>query len=247
MAPRARLVLALSALLDLLAACAHSPPLPVHTWAGPEEAMSVLRERAAAIHTLQSSARLVLTRPDGQTVHLDAALVAQFPDHLRLRAWKLGQAVFDLTYTPEGLWLLTGRDTGDKGEGLSVSTAGFARAWSLFTPDFFSAPLAEVLRGDGPVLLVQRRSGQGSGGSILCEVDRPTLTPRRYTVLDDTGAARSTLTLDRYRDFDGLLWPTSIQAASESGTVMVFIDSARFNEGLPEAAFNPPVAAVKQP
>ena len=236
------------AVIGVAAACAHTPSIPEHTWAGTEDAMNVLRTRAGAIRTLQSSAQVVLTRPDGQSVRLDAALVAEFPDRLRLRAWKLGRAIFDLTRTPDGRWLLTGRDAGEPGEGLSITTAGFAKAWSLFAPEFFSAPLAEMRPDDGgPVVIGERRARPGGLPAIVCEVHRATLTPRRYTVLDDTGASRSTRTLTRYRDFDGILWPASVEATSDTGTVTVLIDSARFNEAPPPAAFVPPAGAVKQP
>jgi hypothetical protein len=238
-----------AALLGVVGACTHPPPLPTHAWAGPEDALRVLRARAAEVRTLQSSARLILTRPDGQTVHLDGALVAEPPGRLRLRAWKLGQAVFDLTYTADGVWLKAGRDAGERDESLPMTTAGFARAWSLFAPDFFSPPEAAMRPDDGgPILIVERRANPDAGSAaILCEVDRATLTPRRYTVLDEAGEPRSTLTLSRYRDFDGILWPTSIEAASGSGTVTVRIETARFNEDPPPAAFVPPAGAVKQP
>ncbi len=251
-------VVVLALPLTLLAGCA--APLPTHAWAGPEEAMEVLRQRAASVRTLQSSARVVLTRADGETVHLDAALVARFPDRLRLRAWKLGRAVFDLTYAPEGLWLATGPEMGAGTEGLDASTAGFARAWSLFSADFFSPAMATIPRDDGgptrPTFTVERRpdpgrpgeaTAVGRGGLIVCEVDRATLTPRRYTALDGAGSPRSTLVLDGYRDFDGILWPTRIHADSEGGSVVVWLDSARFNEELPAGAFVPPAGAVKRP
>lgn len=237
-----------TSLLLVLTACAR--PLPQHVWSGPDEALATLRQRASGIRTLQSSARVILVRPGGETVHLDAALVASFPGRVRLRAWKLGHAVLDLTSTPEGLWLLAppekeGRDP----EELSLTAAGFARAWSLFDPGFFSPPLARVRSPDeGPTLTIERHPDSGPpGATIRCEVDRATLTPRRYTAVDESGTPVSTLTLDQYRDFGGILWPTRIEAVARVGRVVVFAESPRFNEDVAAGAFTPPTGAVKQP
>jgi hypothetical protein len=235
-------------LLLALNGCAQR--LPAHAWAGPDDALETLRQRAESVRTLQSAARVVLARPDGETVHLDAALIAGFPDHLRLRAWKLGQTVFDLTWTPGGLWVDARREEGtDEQAGLSPTAAEFAAAWSLFDPGFFSAEFASVRAPDaGPIVMIERRpSLDRAGATVLCEVDRATLTPRRYTVLGPSGVSRATLTLDRYQSFDGIVWPTRIEARGPGGSVVVFIDSARFNETLPERAFVPPAGAVKQP
>jgi hypothetical protein len=182
-------------------------------------------------------------------VHLDAALVASFPDHLRLRAWKLGHAVFDLTWTPDGLWIAAPPDARSDPQTLGVTADGIGKAWLLLSPDFFTDRFASIRTPDvGPTFFVERRSGAaGEGAMVICEVDRATLTPRRYTTLDESGTPRATLTLDHYRDFDGTLWPGRIEARGQSGTVTITIDSARFNEPLPEQAFAPPADAVKQP
>jgi hypothetical protein len=233
--------------LAALAACGRE--LQVHPWAGPHEALATLRARAEAIRTLQSSARVVLTRPDGDSVHLDAALVASFPDHLRLRAWKFGHAVFDLTWTPGGLWIAAASDARSDPATLALTADGFGKAWLLLSPEFFSEPLASVRTPDsGRSFFVERRSdAAGGSATVVCEVDRATLTPRQYTTFDESGTPRATLVLDHYRDFDGTLWPAHIEARGPSGTVAVTIDSAQFNQPLPERAFVPPADAVKQP
>ena len=71
-------------------------------------ALRVLDERARSVGTASAACDLALTRADGQSVRLDGAVAMAPPDRLRLRAWKFGQAVFDLTMTPEGLWVVAG-------------------------------------------------------------------------------------------------------------------------------------------
>ena len=70
-------------------------------------ALRILQDRGAGGEDgSQAASLLTLTRPDGQSVRLDAALVMSLPDHsVRLRAWKFNQAVFDLTLNPQGLWI----------------------------------------------------------------------------------------------------------------------------------------------
>jgi len=242
--PRPLLILPIAA----LAGCA--APAPTYPWHGPDAALRRLHDNAAAIRSVQATARVVLDRPDGQSVRLDAALVARFPDHLRLRAWKLGQAVFDLTWIPGGLWLATGEHAPhEPDQDLSIPASGFARAWSLFSPDFFTTPLASIESDSGgPTFTVLRRPAPNEpGGVIRCTVERATLRPLLYTALDESGAVRSTLRLDRYRAFSGTFWPGRISAASDRGTVAILIDTAHFTEPLPESAFHPPARAVRQP
>jgi outer membrane lipoprotein-sorting protein len=227
-----------------LAACASSPP--VTPWNGPDEALAQLQERAARVHTLRASARVILTRPDGDTVHLDSALAAAFPNRLRLRAWKMGHTVFDMTWNPTGLWIAVPDHEGPAPSDLSVPAAGLAQAWLLFSPEFFQRPQASVLTPDrGPSMFVQRTTP--GGPTVICEVDRATLTPRRYTTLDSSGVPRAALILDRYRDVDGIVWPTRIQAHADQGDIAIAIDSAQFNTDLPDDIFVPPPDAAKQP
>ena len=75
-------------------------------------ALRVLAERAQSVRSVSAQAALTLTRADGQSVQLDGAVAMAPPGRVRLRAWKFNQAVFDLTLTPEGLWVLTPDDPG---------------------------------------------------------------------------------------------------------------------------------------
>ncbi|HWB54091.1 MAG TPA: hypothetical protein VG722_07860, partial [Tepidisphaeraceae bacterium] len=126
----------------LLLGCAHETSLPtydVHTTA---DALQILRARADGIHTISAQGTIILTRPSGDSIHLDAALVARSPKYLHLRAWKFNQTVFDLTLTPHGLWMLNPDkpELRQKMQSGKFGTVQFARAWSLLTHDFFFTP-----------------------------------------------------------------------------------------------------------
>ena len=104
-----------AALLLAAGGCARkAPPSPLPTYAGLDDAaaLKVLAARAEAVKTLSAQCALTLTRPDDQTVQLDGAVVMAPPEKLRLRAWKFGRAVFDLTLTEAGLWVMTPQDAG---------------------------------------------------------------------------------------------------------------------------------------
>ena len=83
---------------------------------------------------MSAECTITLTRPDGETVKLDGAIVTRNPGWVRLRAWKLGRAVFDLTLQPAGLWVMTLDDPKRSEQMLpaKVSAAEFVKQWSYF-------------------------------------------------------------------------------------------------------------------
>ena len=97
-----------------LAGCAARRPvesnLPTYGRLDPAAALRMLAERSASVRSVSAQAGLTLTRADGQSVNLDGAVVMAPPGRVRLRAWKFNQAIFDLTLTPDGLWVLTPDD-----------------------------------------------------------------------------------------------------------------------------------------
>jgi hypothetical protein len=100
------------AMLLACAGCAHFPDkkIPPVKYADTNDALRIVRERSATVRTLAATGTITLSRPNGESVRLDLAMVSRKPDDLRLRAWKLGRAVFDLTLTRDGAWLLTPTD-----------------------------------------------------------------------------------------------------------------------------------------
>ncbi|HWE97283.1 MAG TPA: hypothetical protein VG269_25210 [Tepidisphaeraceae bacterium] len=233
-------------ILFLAIGCAPAERLPTVQWTDARGALHALAERARAVHAASAECALTLTRPDGESVRLDGALAMKPPGFLRLRAWKFNQAIFDLTLTPEGLWVETPSDPQrrDKVLPASIDAGKMARAWALFSGGFFTSDDPVVHDTGGPRFRVERTIDDQR---VVCDVDRATLTPRRYAVLDPGGATRFTLTADRYEDFHGIVWPVKLTAVSESGKIAIALHDVELNGELPPGAFTPPRRAQKVP
>src|SRR5205085_1085222 len=126
----------------LLAGCARhpkEPALPTHPWVDQQTALRTLSERAKAVKTVQSEASVTITRPDdGGTVRLDAVLALQPPEYARLRAWKIGQAIFDLTLNPQGAFVVLPPEHKDDMLPAGKNASQFLRQWSTYLGEFFS-------------------------------------------------------------------------------------------------------------
>jgi outer membrane lipoprotein-sorting protein len=231
--------------------CAPRPQpenLPVYHWADDATALHDLSARAHAVKTVSAAALLTLTRPDGQSVRLDGAVAMSLPTKsVRLRAWKLGQAVFDLTLTPQGLWIEIPRDAGRRQQiaPASISASQLARALAVFGGEVFDGPGVQVVDRGGPQFEVRKPLEEGR--TMTANVDRHTLVVRAYQLTDPSGAVRFTLTLQQYQSVNGVLWPARLIARSETGTIDVELRDIELNAGLPPAAFVPPRGAEKQP
>jgi hypothetical protein len=245
--PRRELWSVTAAVLLAAAGCVHKPrtsTLPTYPDLDDAEALKVLAGRATAVRTLSAQCRLTLTRPDGQSVRLDGALVMQPPARLRLRAWKFNQAVFDLTLTPDGLWVMAPGDADRREKVLpaSISAAQFGREWAMLNGGFFLEPDL-VVAGDRQWLDVRRRLGDGR--TILCRVERRTLTARRYEMRDASGKVWFRLALSGYEMVAGVPWPTALAARSGDGRIDVRMQDVELNQELPPNAFRPPRRAEK--
>src|SRR4051812_47947752 len=122
----------------LLSACAS--PVPKYRWEGEQAAVATLARRAESIRSVRGTATITLTSATNQHVTLDAAIVADndpaVPNTLRLRirTWKFGQAIFDLTAKPDGVWLAADSqgDTPPDERLKSLKPEHIAEAWNLF-------------------------------------------------------------------------------------------------------------------
>lgn len=220
--------------------------LPSYARSDEQTALAIVAQRARQVRTVSGSGTLELTRPNGESVRLDLALAIQPPERARLRAWKFGQAVFDLTITPDGLWLQSPKDSpqAPRIKSAGTSAAQVARAWSLLGGGFFDEPDL-VARNEGDDLVLRRtRAGEPA---VVCRIHRDTLTPRRYEMLDDAGRRRFSLALDQYDIVQGIAWPRRITAVSEAGRVVVELSDVMLNDELAPGAFNPPRRAEKLP
>jgi len=237
-------------------------PLPVHPWKGADAAVRLMAERDSRIRTVQSAARVVLNDADAGSVTLDAAVVAAPPDQFRIRAWKLGHAVFDITVTSEGVWVKADEMQGRPANAAIMPSEAFdagslAEAWRMFTGRAFVNPDGKVEPGvdfvdrGGPEFSLSRVvSDRGNSRNteplrIVCDVDRATFTARRYRMFAgerDVG----TLTLADYQSVDGIVFPRRLTASTGQGTVEIVLDDPEFNLSLAPEAFMPPAAARRR-
>jgi outer membrane lipoprotein-sorting protein len=211
------------------------------------ETLRQLAERTRRVKTLSGEGLITLTRPSGESVRLDAAIAMAPPDRTRIRAWKLGRAIFDLTVLPEGMWAVAPDDPKRKDDikSAGVSAAKLAKTWSVLSGGFFDSPNLKTELG-GSTLTISRTAANEP--TVVCEVDRATLTPRKYAMLDDSGATRFTFTLGRYRQFPGdVVWPTRLVADSDAGKVEIELREVEVNPELAPGAFVAPRRAEKLP
>jgi hypothetical protein len=206
--------------------------------------VKTLAHRSALVKSVSGSGTLELTQPDGDSVVLDVAVVLQMPNHARLRAWKMGQAVFDLTVTPDGVWLETSQQGARKSQVTSAgdNAARVTRGLSLLSGGFFDDPNLTGADQGSELILTQTKQNEPA---ITCVVDRGTLTPRQFRMVDSTGVERFSLTLGEYADKSGLLWPQKVTAISPVGKIVVSLDDVELNGEIPDGAFIPPARAEK--
>lgn len=240
--------------ISVLLGCSASPsnPLPKYPKLAPRAATQILADRESAIHTISAQSALTLTRPDGQTIHLDSLIVIAPPDRLRLRAWKLNQAVFDLTVQGDGVWIEIPAPAPDKNDILSATlrTAKLARDLLLFSGGFFSSKGLQIPEpaGDSDTLVFARDAD--GGAAMQCDVDRQTLTVRQYRLIDSSGQTRFTIDMSDYRTFAGMIiWPTHLVASNlaDHSRIEISLSDLKFNQELPPHALTPPPHAEKRP
>jgi len=228
----------------LVVGCAAHEQLPAVEWHNEQDARRILADRAAQIRTVTApQGLLTMQQPKGQSVRLDIAMVRDNAHRVRLRAWKLGRAVFDFTLTPEGVWLLMPDDPSirDRIKKAQDGVTKLADTFGILDGSLFSDPKS-TYRKTGDKLSF---TGSLDHARVTCEVDATTLTPRKYTLADEKGVDRFTLTLDRYRLIDSIPFPTHYAATSDMGTMIVSLSDVELNSELAPGAFVPPRRAEK--
>jgi outer membrane lipoprotein-sorting protein len=234
-----------AALVSLLPLAGCAPePLPAYTPMSEQGQLQVLRDRSHAIRTISAQGSITLSRANGDTVRFDTVVVVQPPDRARVRAWKFGQAIFDMTLTPDGLWIMAPKDDERRPEMLAAgsNTGKLISQWLRLMTGSFDNPNLTVRADDGKLLITEPND---DGTTMSCGVDRKTLTPRRYVLKDRGGTIRVTLTLGNYGEFNGIAWPRTIEADSESGRIMIELREVEINGDIPPEAFHPPARAEK--
>ena len=227
----------------LLGGC-QTEPIPVYAPMLADQAMRILADRTHAVHDVSAQGYLRLVQSDGQEVNFEAAMAMEPPDRVRLRAWKFSQAVFDLTLTAQGLWMVVPeqKERRDKLLATGPQTADLLRQWMRLTTGLFDeGKLSDV---DGKLEI---RQSLKDGMTMVCQIDRRTLTARRYAICDAQGIERFTLKLSRYAEFGGVVWPRHIEAIGPAGSIELELRDVDINGGIAPAAFVPPARAEKLP
>ena len=234
-------------LVGVIGCASSNESLPKYPRMSEAESIRAIASRAKKTNSVTSEGLITLRDSAGQTVRLDCVIVMRLPNELRLRAWKFGQAVFDLTLTSQGAWLIAPDDPERKAQvqTAGVSAAKLARTWSVLAGGFFDDPNVKVVKSSGRRLDVSKVDENGL--TISCEIDRPTLTPRKYRMIDEKGTTRFTLTLDHYAQFGDNVWPRRVVAISDRGEIDIDLKSIEINGEIPEQAFKPPKRAEKLP
>ena len=232
-----------------VAGCAHRATsrdaLPAASYQNDAEAFQILRQRAAAVKTVSARGTIIFVRPDGESVRMDLAMASQPPDHLRLRAWKFGRAIFDLTLTPEGLWLVAPDDPSlrQKVEKANLGAADIARNWAMLSGRVFELPYTGIYRSGDELSL----SSPHNGLMLHCYIDGRVLVPWRYQLKDSHGKTQFSLDLDDYRMIGDLPYAHRLEARSRAGRVVVQLEDVELNTELAPGAFKPPRRAEKLP
>ncbi len=238
----ARLI-ALAILCAVMAGCA-SRPLPAYPLLDAHHAISILADQQRRLSSAAGRGSVTLTRDSGQSVRLESAMAAQFPDHVRLRAWKMGHAVFDMTMTPDGVWMLVADNSRrEQIMPAGASAAQFMRGWSMLNAGFYEDRALKVAGETEQLLVLERPTGQGQ--RVRATIDRTTLVVRRHEVLDEAGEGRFSLEYDKYRMVGEHPWPMRMRARGEAGEIEVEFDDVEINTPPAAGAFVPPRRAEK--
>ena len=224
----------------------HQEHLCTYTRLDDQSTLHQLAEQGHRIHDVSATGSLNLSQKNGDSVRLTLAVALNPPDNARLRTWKFGQAVFDLTVIPTGSWLETPKDSSHAAsiQSAGITAAQVTRGWALLGGGFFERPKLTTRDEGNRMYVTQDNPGEPS---IVCVVDRDTLAVREYRLYDDKGKLRFHLELGDYQDFDGILWPRRIVATSDTGVIDVSLDDVTMNGGLPDSAFVPPRRAERLP
>jgi len=237
--------LLLCASLVAVAGCRAPEPIPTYPSASASESFDRMQARAAQMRDVSGEGEITLVNADGNSVRLDAAFALAPPDQARVRAWKLGQAVLDLTVTGNGAWLFLPR-TDEHAASLRSAAGDASRAlheWLALLSNRPDAGASDVRTTSDQFIIT--RSGKDAS-TITCMIDRPTLTPRRYIVRDSAGSQRFTLSLEQYRVVGPIVWPTKVKASASNGKFVIDLRDIEINQA-PPRAFEHPARAERLP
>jgi hypothetical protein len=231
---------------SVLAGCA-TAPLPTYEWVDEPTAINIMRQRAESMTALTAECRILLHRDDGESIHLDGVMLLAPPAAARIRAWKIGRPVFDLLLRDDRLWFAMGdgEDSVEEARFLGLSPRALADAISLIIAQAITRDSTAVeITSDHMIL---ERPNWQDVLILRGEIDRASLIPRRYSVVDASGVERYQLMLEDYAMVDGHVVPTRIWGTGDSGRFILHLSGIEVNGALEMAAFVPPSGAVEVP
>ncbi len=219
--------------------------LPVYPPMSDDDALRTIADRQAGISSISAECGLVLTSEDGQSIHLDAVLVAQPPRRARLRAWKFGRAVLDLTIIDGGVWLVAPEDQSPSHriDPQRTPARQVSDAIGLLGPAYFRA--AHMVATGASTFTV---SGPALGrDDLLCEIDRATLTPRRFFAPGDPGAGYIEMCFEDYALVENIPWALTMRFHGSGGEIVIRLHDIELNGEIAAGAFVPPQQAIRLP
>jgi hypothetical protein len=233
--PRVALAMGLGAMLGGCAA-----RLPTYESMEAIEAWSIVADRITGVESMRAEADATLYASDDTNMRVDAVLLMQAPHSTRIRAWKLGHAVLDLTATDDNVWFDDPSPSENQGDPeLGVGPLELAEGLALLAGWSYATGIPVVAERSADAYIFECRTARGV---VHCVVDGSTLLPRSISRIDEAGVEFS-LELDRYRLVGETPWPhrASLRAGGRS-IVLVFRDVI-LNEPLPAGAFVPSASA----
>lgn len=230
---------ALSLFVALLSGCTPARTgLPVYAPADANEAMRIIHTRDAAITRVQARAAVRLTDAAGKSVELDGALVLSRPGNLRLRTWKMGQAVLDLTVIDGEAFAFIARDEAADARQLTQSMLA---DWTQILLD--AANPQFVMQAQADASAVQARVQRGES-TFWCTWVKPTLVLQRVDI-PDLENPKSTILLADHRIVAEHVWPMRVSVRSEQGRIDIYFKDVELNTELSPYVFKPPARAEK--
>ena len=217
-----------------------------------DQVLAALAERANQVQRVMASGTIRLESDEDGSVLLDVALLASGDDQLRLRAWKLGRPVFDLTRDGDALWLwISERAEVDSTttDGVPLAAIHIQTGWRMMAGRLFAQTPDRVISEDPFIVEFDLASDQTGGAPARAQfaIDRATQTHTRCTIIDSAGIERQTLQLGAYRLIDGIPWATSIDSGTDDHRFQITLESVELNGELPPSSFTPPSNAQRQP
>ena len=208
-------VISLTACVILSTGCARVAHPPVVAPAPPplsaKELAGRLQERAAAIQTLKAQFSIEASGKEVRgTQRMEVAMIYQRPDLVRLRAYRIGLPIFDLTLINDRYQMkipmqgkfLTGRVTDlDRQEGLgpSIMLGVQAVLGNLNGTTVSPTDKLTLREADGQYVLEVIPAVPGTAGARRLWFDQRSLDLVRQEFLDASGRSQATILFQDYR------------------------------------------------